>query len=87
LDPSHDTFFTPLNDWLRTTPSGLDFYLEVADYQEQSRNSGLWAAPGYTTDGLHPTALGNMAIDLTDSLDAIFPTADYASFMPSNAPF
>ena len=61
-DGSYTTFFTPLNDWLRTSPAGIDFYLEVADPQEISRNSGLWHA-GYTTDGLHPSTQGNMALD------------------------
>lgn len=47
----------------------LTDYFEVADTVESSRNSGLWKAPGYTADGIHPTPTGHIAaataIDLT----------------------
>lgn len=37
-------------------------YIEVADAVETARNSGIWKAPGYTTDGLHESATANAAI-------------------------
>lgn len=33
-------------------------YWEIADQVETARNSGIWRAPSYTTDGLHPTTTG-----------------------------
>ena len=49
------------NTYVRTTPSPLAGYIEVADYAETSRNSGIWRA-AYTTDGLHPNATAAAAI-------------------------
>jgi lysophospholipase L1-like esterase len=47
----------------------LSGYFEVADTVETARNSGIWKAPGYTTDGLHGTStsypLMAAAIDTT----------------------
>ncbi|MGE5309728.1 MAG: SGNH/GDSL hydrolase family protein, partial [Sphaerimonospora mesophila] len=33
-------------------------YWEITDQVETARNSGIWRAPSYTTDGLHPTTTG-----------------------------
>lgn len=33
----------------------LSGYFETADLVETARNSGMWQAPGFTTDGVHPT--------------------------------
>lgn len=47
-------------------------YFEVADTVESARNSGIWKAPNYTTDGLHGTStsypLMAAAIDTTKFL-------------------
>jgi hypothetical protein len=52
-----------LNTWLRTVPSPLTGVVEIADVFETARNSGLWKVNGtanyYTTDGIHPSALGH----------------------------
>jgi hypothetical protein len=37
-------------------------FLEIADQVESARDSGKWLAPGYTTDGLHATQTGYLAI-------------------------
>jgi lysophospholipase L1-like esterase len=52
---------TQLNDWIRTTPSPLSGYFEIADLAETSRNSGIWKA-GYTDDGLHPNTTAHYAL-------------------------
>lgn len=51
------------NDWIRTTPSGLTGYFEVANLMESSQDSGLWKVPGYTTDGVHETTTANTDIE------------------------
>lgn len=47
------------NGWVRTTPSLLTGYFEVADTVESSRDSGKWKVDGtankYTADGVHQT--------------------------------
>ena len=50
-----------LNNWIRTTPSVLDGYFEIADLAESARNSGKWKA-GYTTDGTHPNQTGHVTL-------------------------
>jgi lysophospholipase L1-like esterase len=50
-----------LNDWIRTTPSPLSGYFDVRLAAESSPGSGLWKAPGHTTDGIHPTPTGAAA--------------------------
>lgn len=37
-------------------------YWEVADLVESARNSGKWNAPGWTSDGTHPTTSGHAAM-------------------------
>jgi len=51
-----------LNNYIRTTPSPLSGYFEVADAVETSRNSGKWKFPNITDDGLHPANNGHIAI-------------------------
>lgn len=51
---------TSVNDWIRTTPSPLSGYFEVADTVESARNSGIWKAL-YTADGTHPSLTGHNA--------------------------
>lgn len=57
---------TQLNDWIRTTPSPLSGYIEVADVCETARNSGFWVTNGslhyYTDDGTHPLSTACIAI-------------------------
>jgi len=50
-----------INDWIRTTPSPLSGYFEIADLAESARNSGKWRA-NYTIDGLHPNGTGATAM-------------------------
>jgi lysophospholipase L1-like esterase len=58
-----------VNTWIRTTPSPLSGYIELADTVESARDSGKWKA-GYTSDGLHPnsTAGADMRGSFTDAL-------------------
>ncbi len=62
------------NDFIRTTPSGLAGYFEVANLMESSQDSGLWKVPGYTTDGVHETTAAN--IDIENS--GVFATSSFA---------
>jgi lysophospholipase L1-like esterase len=61
-----ETVRTALNDWIRTTPSPLTGYLEVADIIESARNSGKFIVTGAanyaTTDGIHPTPAAHALI-------------------------
>ena len=50
------------NDAVRAGISGLLGYFEVADQVESARNSQKWKVPGYTTDGIHATNTGYLAI-------------------------
>jgi len=50
---AYDSNRTALNDWIRTIPSPLSGYIEIADLSETARNSGIWPA-NTTQDGLHP---------------------------------
>jgi hypothetical protein len=45
----------------------LTGYFEIADLVETSRNSGVWKAPGYTTDGIHPN--GNAHVLIGTNID------------------
>jgi len=63
-----------LNTWIRTTPSGIVNYVDMADAVESGRNSGLWAAaPAKTADGLHPNAAGHtlMSNKFNESVSAL----------------
>ena len=50
-----------LNGWIRTAPSPLAGYLDIADAAETSRNSGVWKQ-GFATDGIHPQLAGHAAL-------------------------
>ncbi len=53
----------------------LTGYFEVADVVESSRNSGLWKTPtpAYTTDFIHETQAGNLAIKSSKVIDPAIP--------------
>jgi hypothetical protein len=66
-----------LNNWIRTKPSPLWAYFEVADAVESARDSGLWKAPTGSTgiyspvtgDGTHETPYGYSLIQLSNAID------------------
>jgi peptidoglycan hydrolase-like protein with peptidoglycan-binding domain len=60
---SDDAARIATNDLIRTTPSHLAGYFEVANVVESSRDSGLWKVLGYTTDGVHETTAANVDIE------------------------
>ena len=48
------------NTAIRTGMGGvIDGYAEVSDSMETARGSGIWKAPGYTTDGTHGLKFAN----------------------------
>lgn len=47
-----------VNTFIRTVPAPLNGVFDVCHTFESSLNSGLWAAPGVTVDGVHPTGAG-----------------------------
>jgi hypothetical protein len=71
---SDDAARIATNDYIRTTPSPLAGYFEVANVVESSQDSGLWKVPSYTTDGVHETTAAN--IDIENS--GIFATSSIA---------
>jgi len=91
-DAAKATFFDVLNDWMRTTPAGLDYYCEVADAQESGRNTGLWKSDGvtdflYTVDGLHSPDFANSQVSFSSFVSAMFGATAPSTFMPSSPPF
>lgn len=51
------------NNLVRARPVGVSGYIELCDLYESSRDSGKWGAnTGYTTDGLHATSTGWIAM-------------------------
>jgi hypothetical protein len=66
-----------LNNWIRTKPSPLWAYFEVADVVESARDSGLWKAPtgsagitgAVTGDGTHETPYGYNLIQVSNAID------------------
>lgn len=50
------------NALVRFGSAPFDGYFEVADSVESSRDSGLWKAPSYTTDGLHGLQYAMLAL-------------------------
>ena len=60
---SDDAARIATNDFIRTTPSPLAGYFEVANVVESSQDSGIWKVPGYTTDGVHETTAANIIIE------------------------
>jgi hypothetical protein len=58
---------TPFNASIRAGLSWLAGMIEVADYVETARDSGLWitSPSNYSGDGIHETTAGNQAIIFT----------------------
>jgi len=56
-----ETDRTDTNDWIRTTPSPFDFYLDLADVWESSRNSGKWIVRSTTGNANGTTVVSNVA--------------------------
>lgn len=63
-----------MNTYIRTRPSPLTNYIEVADSAETARDSGIWKA-AYTSDGIHPNATGHAAIAATLTPSVFGPAA------------
>jgi len=51
--------FAGVNNYIRTTPSPLTGYIEIADAVMTARDSGIWKAPSWTSDGIHPLAFSS----------------------------
>jgi len=58
--PLYQSNYAALNNYIRTTPSPLTGYIEVADTVMTARDSGIWKAPNWVTNengtGIHPLA-------------------------------
>jgi hypothetical protein len=52
---THDAVRLAMNAWTRGRPSPLNGYFDIASLTESGLNSGKWGAPGFTTDGIHPS--------------------------------
>lgn len=62
-----------VNTFIRTVPSPLAGIFDVCTTYESSLNSGLWAAPSVSVDGVHPTAAGYELISTTGVINpAVF---------------
>lgn len=48
--------FAGVNNYIRSAPSPLTGYIEIADTVMTARDSGIWKAPSWTSDGIHPLA-------------------------------
>jgi len=48
--------YAGVNAYIRGTPSPLTGYIEIADAVMTVRDSGIWKAPSWTSDGIHPLA-------------------------------
>lgn len=65
---------TAVNDWIRSKPSPLIGYAEVADAVETARNSGIWKSVGsgetsaMTADGTHETSYGYNKIVIANAI-------------------
>lgn len=72
---SNETKRTQLNDWIRSLPSPISGYIEIADIAETARNSGLWKVTGAanyaTSDGLHPSTAMHTLIGAGIDLNAL----------------
>lgn len=51
-----------VNEWIRSVPPPLAGYLEVGSVVSTSEDSGVWKAPGWTPDGVHPGPCAHEAI-------------------------
>jgi lysophospholipase L1-like esterase len=54
--------FDEVNAWIRTTPSPLSGYIEIAYQVESEQGSGKWKAGYVSSDGTHPTETGHIAM-------------------------
>lgn len=57
------------NAWVRANTGGFDGFVEIADQVESARDSGLWKAPSYTTDGLHESQTACVAIQSSNAFN------------------
>lgn len=55
---STESIRVAVNTWIRTTPAPFTGFFDTADTLETSRNSGVWKAGVFYTDGTHPLAAG-----------------------------
>lgn len=56
------------NGLVRAVPAWAAGYFEVANVNETSQGSGIWKAPGFTTDGVHETSSANEAIRVSGNV-------------------
>jgi len=57
------------NDLVRAGLTGFNDFFDVASVEETSEGSGIWNAPGWTTDGVHETQLAALAIKTSTIID------------------
>ncbi|MEX3933248.1 GDSL-type esterase/lipase family protein [Paraburkholderia phymatum] len=62
VDATKDKQRQQVNNYLRAGLFKFDEFFDAALGVETGKNTNLWKAPGYTTDGLHPSATGYAAI-------------------------
>lgn len=48
---------------------GASGFIEIADQVESARDSGLWKAPGWTTDGIHESQTAHVAIQNSGAIN------------------
>ena len=64
--PTNGTNFTTirsaLNTWIKTTPSPLVGYIDLASGLMDATSTNVWKA-GYTTDGLHPSQANSTVLN------------------------
>jgi len=68
-----------LNASIRAVPAPLRNYIEIADIYETSRGSGIWKAPGYTSDGVHGGAVSNAAVRNSRTVEPVVITQSPAA--------
>lgn len=66
-----------VNTFIRTTPGPLIAYIESAWTVESAHDSQKWAAPNYTSDGLHPGVPGT---DITTARNALIAAVSLTTF-------
>lgn len=60
---------TSYNAWVRANTGGFSGFIEIADQVESARDSGVWKAPSYTTDGLHESQTAAVAIQSSGAVN------------------
>lgn len=73
-----------LNTLLRAKPSPLVDIYDVTDVVETARDSGIWK-PGYTTDGVHFSALANVVVRDAGVINPAIVTAAPSAVRPTLA--